>query len=710
MKVFFGWKFYNFILIPKNFDIPKLSEVEIMLLLLKQLNKKDKNINDIVKLIINKFSLSNKFIILDNPQHILTKYENYLNRFDEIYAGYIEKKYDKSFRTSLLNDINLVIIEYLYENSEITYKKYSDYLHKISEITNKKYNLTQILILKIDVSPMLPIKFENILYIPYFYYSIKEDSKLLFHDISVKKKLFYKNYTLLDLSIDNEIQIYIQRLLNLKNRITENILCGGFIHYERTIQIIYAISDLNLLNTFIIESSYNKLESYECAKILYLNAPPLVKPSLEIILEFNEANREKNIDETKRRFYDMYNNLKIRSRNEFLKCNYIIDNKLKVKLDNKINLKKYFNDKSILPLTFNIGKIDNLLSECERNEILSNIEHNDYITAIVEKIIKFLRNFCNLNKNKYFIIKDAKGTGGINISGFNCFDDYDKVNYEKKIDFLRKLFYNEIETYDDYETSIKKHVINYIECLNKNLVIQEFIISPKIFSKSQYYNFKSRIFIIINQQKSQNDNISQLYSYLYKQFSPDLMEYKEVNPNNFFNEDYGTYDSFISNKNEHLEDLSYTDDIKNFVQDEIVKEFINKFNIYINKINKFVNGIFIDDNNNFINSNIYKILVIDAIFDINDHNNIKIIEINTEGAVYLEDLEINILKLIYNNDDSSFIKADTTFNYDEEVTYSEDLDDIYCINKFNETKDSSLKFKNKYLKYKNKYLKYKNNL
>ncbi len=708
MLVFFGWKFFNFILIPKNFEIPKISEVEIMLLsLIKQLNIDDKSINNIVKLIINKFSLSNKFIILDNPQIIFSMYNNYLNSFDEIYAGYIEKKYNKSFRTSLLNDITLVISEDLDINS---LSKYSDYLHKISEITNKKYNITQISKLNTEDSPMLPIKLENVLYIPYFYYSIKE-SEYSFYDISVKRKLFYKNYTLLDLSIDNDIQIYIQRILNNKNRITQNILCGGWIHYERTINIIDAISDLNLLNTFIIESSYNKLETYECVKILYLNAPPLVKPSSEIILEFKEFNRERNIEETTKHFYDMYSNLKIRARNEFLKCNYNIDNKLKIKLDNKSNLKKYFNDKSILPLTFNIGKIDNLLSECERNEILSNIEHIDYITAIVEKIIKFLRNFCNLNKNKYFIIKDAKGTSGINISGFNCFDDYDKVNYENKIYFLKKLFYHEIDTYYDHETSIKKHVINFIECLNKNLVIQEFIKSPYIYSFGKYYSFKSRIFIIINQQKSQNDNISQLYSYLYKKFSPDFMEYNEVNPNNFFNNSIKTYNSFISNKNRHLSHMSHTEDIEDYVQDEKkVKEFINKFNIYINKINKFVNGIFIDDNNNFINSNIYKILVIDAIFDTNDNNNIKIIEINTEGAVYVDGIYENIIELIYKNNDSSFIKADSTFNYDEEVTYSEDLDDVYCINKFNETKDSSLKFKNKYLKYKNKYLKYKNNL
>ena len=132
----------------------------------------------------------------------------------------------------------------------------------------------------------------------------------------------------------------------------------------------------------------------------------------------------------------------------------------------------------------------------------------------------------------------------------------------------------------------------------------------------------------------------------------------------------------------------------NFNPDEKLKEFINKFNININKFNKFFNGIFIDDNNQFVNNNIYKILAIDIIFDINDDYNIKMLEINTEGALYVENFEENIIKLIYNNNDEAFIKADTTFNYQDEVTYSNSIDNLL--------------YKNKYLKYKNKYLKYKN--
>ena len=475
--------------------------------------------------------------------------------------------------------------------------------------------------------------------------------------------------------------------------------------FDRTIYFLNALNELNLLNTFIIESSYVKLTTYKCIKILYLYAPQLQKNHESTLIDYQKIFNI-DIEQVKILSNSLFIELREKIRKEFLTCNYIIDNKLKVKLDNKSNLKKYFNDKSILPLTFNIGFIGKLLSECEFKELF--IQSN-YINYIIIKIIKFISNYCNLYKNKFFILKDANGTRGINITGFNCFDDYDKTNYEEKISYLTKLFDEENKTMETAQNRAE-HIYNIKKILKKELVIQEYIQSPQIKDLDTKYNYKSRIFVIIYQQKSQNGNISQLYSYVHKGFTLDLMKYNKINRYNFYNKTGKDY-LFISN----ILNISKTSneidhDQFSFNPNEKLKEFIDKFNIHINKINKFYDGIMVDDNDQFVNNNIYKILAIDIIFDINDNYNIKMLEINTEGAVYVEDVEKGILKLIYNNDDSSFIKADTTFNYDEEVTYSDSFDNIYCINKFNETKDNSLIYKNKYLKYKNKYLNIKNNL
>jgi hypothetical protein len=678
MKLFFGWKFFDFIIIPKDLEIPKINEVEIMLLsILIQCNVNPILTYNIIKIIINKLSLTNKFIILENPTFSLDTDTYFLNYFND-------------FKVDLTTKISIITIKNLSSYSLINY---SNYLYKIS---NKNYCVINVSILDTEITPISEINLKNILYIPYLFYPVYNDDEIRFNEVFQIRKNIYKNYTLIDLSVKDIAQNIIDKI---KNNKSIYFLCGGQNGFQGIIHFIHALYKTNLLDTFIIESSYVKLMTYKSVNKIHLNVPQLKKYTIEM-LEIN------NIDDEQGNL--LYTNLKEKIRNEMLSCNYIINNKLKVKLDNKINLKKYF-DKSILPLTYNIGPIKYLFQECELRELIQLYSNSDYINKITIKIIKFISNYCNTHKNKFFILKDANGTYGINITGFNCVDDYDKINYEKKISYLKNLFIEENKImYKNLQKNVlyqKKNIdnihnienINNIKkILNKELIIQEFIQSPQIEFDAKNYNFKSRVYVIVYQQKSQTNIVDELYSYIYKQFTLDLMEYNEINKDNFYNES-GDDKLFISN----LSDINLLSkyipyEVFNFKPEEKLKEFINKFNIDINKINKFYKGIFIDENNQFVNNNIYKILAIDIIFDINDDYNIKMLEINTEGALYVEDLEENILNLIYYNNDKAFIKADTTFNYQDEVTYSNGFDDQL--------------YKNKYLKYKYKYLNIKNNL
>lgn len=703
ITVFFGWKFFNFIIIPKEFEIPLISEVEITLLsILIQCGFSTDYINIIIKIIINKLSLTNKFIILDNPICILKKYTNYLNIFNRLFVDFLNIKKINIDKT----DISIITLK---NRNLYPLESYNNYLYNI---TTKKYDIKNIFTLDSEVTEILPINLKNILYIPHLFILNNTTTGYSSTNISIryvwqKRKLHYEKYTLIDLSI-NDIVPFIINYNNHKNKSYITHLSGGSaIIFQRTINFILELYNLDLLDTYIIESSYDLLIKYKCVKILYLHAPPLTKNSKSYLSNFHI---KMNIDELVIESDNYYNILQERIRKELLICTNIIDNKLKIKLDNKSNLKKYINDTSILPLTFNIGPISNLLSEDENKELL--IQY-DYVKYIIIKIIKFIKNYCKFYKDKFFIIKDADGTSGQNITGFNCVDDYDTINYQNKISYLTNLFTKEnilmhqLRMGSNSEFEHRQNINNF---LNRELVIQEFIQSPSIDYQGTKYNYKSRIYVIVYQKKSENDNISQLYTYIYKEFVLDLMNYSKINSKNFYNET-GNDKLFISNSlNINIQSNKFKLHQFSFNPNEKLKEFIDKFNIHINKINKFFDGIFIDENYQFVNNNIYKILSIDIIFDINDNNNIKILEINTEGGQYIDVIEKGILKLIYFNDDSYFIKADTLFNYDEEVIYSNSFDDIYCINKFNETEQSKLSLKNKYIKYKNKYLNIKNNL
>jgi hypothetical protein len=611
--LFFGWKFFNFIIIPKDFEIPYISEVEIILLLFIIKNRKFRHYIDyVIKIIINKLSLTNKFIILNNPMYILSTYTNYLNNFDAfIQVGKLIDTTSRLYIKIINNPVS-------YETS-----KYSNYLKNISK---KNYNIEDISTINSEVRPISQINIKNIFYFPYLFSFIDEKE----NDYSIiiqKKKIVYTNYILMDLSVEY-ITPFILLKINNKNKSIIMHRCGGNRMFERVMYFLDAFDNLDLLNTFIIEDSYSKLENYNCIKKIFLYTTPLIKNNLSILSYYKKINcNNRDINELKKdsdRFYEI---LQKRARSDILTCDYIIDNKLKVNLDKKINLKKYFNDESILPLTFNIGPIRKLfLSDCEYQELFIN---SDYIDYIIINIIKFINNYCNLHKNKYFILKDANGSFGNDVTGFNCFDDYNKINYEKKKSYLKNLFYKEIKIKQVAKNRQEQHD-NKVNILNKELIIQEFIQSPSIEKNKIKYNFKTRVYVIVYQQKSQNDSISPLYSYIYKEYSLDTMQYTKISKDNFYNES-GDDELFISNFNK-LEILSSEIDIKefDFVPNEKFKEFINKFNIYINKINKFFNGIFIDDNNQFVNNNIYKILAIDVIFDINDNYNVKMLEINTD--------------------------------------------------------------------------------
>ena len=75
---------------------------------------------NIIKIIINKLSLTNKFIILENPKFCLDTHTYYLNYFND-------------FNVDLTTKISIITIKNLSSYSLINY---SNYLYKIS---NKKF-------------------------------------------------------------------------------------------------------------------------------------------------------------------------------------------------------------------------------------------------------------------------------------------------------------------------------------------------------------------------------------------------------------------------------------------------------------------------------------------------------------------------------------------------------------------------------------------
>mgnify|MGYP000153132805 CR=1 FL=1 len=161
----------------------------------------------------------------------------------------------------------------------------------------------------------------------------------------------------------------------------------------------------------------------------------------------------KNIHEQIKRIYNGILNENI------IKSDIVLNGKLSVNYDDKLILKHIF-DKSILPLSENIGQVKTLFEPSDL--LITTFELNDNsMELLFDAIISKINLLC-ANKdleNRKFIIKDANGSRGSNISGFNC-QNYHRISREVKKYFIIKLF--EISDNINIE-KILNHVLKSID-------------------------------------------------------------------------------------------------------------------------------------------------------------------------------------------------------------------------------------------------------
>jgi hypothetical protein len=329
----------------------------------------------------------------------------------------------------------------------------------------------------------------------------------------------------------------------------------------------------------------------------------------------------KHTDERKMKVYNKILNENITN------SDIVLNGNLSLNYDDKLILKHIF-DKSILPLSENIGQVKTLLQSSDL--LIDTFELNhDSMELIFDAIIEKINSLCR-NKdfeNKKFIIKDANGSRGVNISGFNC-QNYNRISKNVKTYFIIKLF--EISA----DTNIQK-------ILNTYILVQEFISSPTInIPNHGPFKFKTRIYILLEQNPDLTINF-----HLNKNFNIDFMN--NFNSDQFFNIDFKNYDEvkthsnqFISNhQNDLLKEVNrdYGSQITllEFDYDSKLRLFITKFaNQFSKSLEKIQKPLFTDIYGKTVNKKIFKVLIIDAIFDENDNNDIKILEINTAGGIY----------------------------------------------------------------------------
>jgi hypothetical protein len=389
------------------------------------------------------------------------------------------------------------------------------------------------------------------------------------------------------------------------------------------LDIIYDICQYHqLLNKY--PKTVNKL-------YLYSQVNPAYRILKDKIASFNEEKFNQ----------DLTNELN----KNLIECDTIINGKLGLDLDNKSWLNEIFkNDNSILPLSVNIGQVKQLFSDeelCNLNK-LTKTNSERVINLIIAKIMKKIQSLCTETNytNKYFIIKDANGSKGLGISGFNCFNYDIRNNFQSKNNFIRLIFGINRMSYWEPEKIIGK-------MLNTFLLVQEFISSPILnLGSFGQFKFKSRIYVLLEQNPDLTINF-----HLHKDFNLDYMP--NFNMKNFFDVQVDSEQEAISHSAIYISNLSashrsiaripkaytYSDSITShgpadFDYKTNMKDFIKTFARHFALFFKDRMSLFTDLVKNQLSKRIYKVLVIDVIFDSNNQNNIKIVEINTAGAIY----------------------------------------------------------------------------
>jgi hypothetical protein len=593
INVIYGYKIFSYILIPKKYHfIPKISENDYSIIMSSYFKEVDSDIIKYIEnMIINQINNTNEFFIylIDSQTNYpcLNEITNRQNVNIIINQTSIE---DLSYPPDMINNILKIFIK---KN-----------IFKFQQIIFDINNINQINIDDFNLEKIIPQPIQYVLVVPYlFYRNNRTFNKLgsnIWSILAYMKINFEKPLNIL-------FKINKKNHYNYENsKYNEKILThiGNWRLFTDLIDIIMFMDERGIIFNFCYDFSLVKHYDTSIKKI------------------FIYSTLNKHIDEMRIQVYNKILNKNITN------SDIVLNGNLSVNYDDKLILKHIF-DKSILPLSENIGQVKTLLMEPSDVLIFTFKLDYNFMELIFDAIIKKINSLCR-NKdfeNKKFIIKDANGSLGVNISGFNC-QNYDRISIEVKKYFIIKLF--EISA----DTNIQK-------ILNTYILVQEFISSPTIsIPDIGLFKFKSRIYILLEQNPDLTINF-----HLNKNFNIDMMN--NFNSDEFFNIDFQNYEEvrlhsnqFISNHKDDVimnvnKDYGSNISLLEFDYDNKLRLFITKFaNQFSKSLEKIKKPLFTDIFGNTVNKKIFKILVVDAIFDENDNNDIKILEINTVGGIY----------------------------------------------------------------------------
>ena len=594
--VIFGYKIFKNILIPKKYHyIPKISENDYSIIMSSYFKEVNPNIIEYIEtIIINQINNTNEFFIypIDTKTNYPCLNEITDNQNVNIFINQTSIE-DLSYSPDMINNILKIFIKNIFksQSQSIIFN-----INNINQINIYDFNLKKI------IHPQ-PIQY--VLLVPYLFY----------RNNSTFNKLSSNIWSILAyIKIKYEKPLNILFKINKKNHYNfenskynaENLAhIGNWRLFTDLIDTIKFMNERGIIFNFCYD---------------YLSLVKYNDPCIKKIFIYSTLN--KHVSEQEKKIYNRIIN------DNISKSDIVLNGNLLVNYDDKLILKHIF-DKSILPLSENIGQVKTLLMEPSDVLIFTFKLDYNFMELIFDAIIKKINSLCR-NKdfeNKKFIIKDANGSLGVNISGFNC-QNYDRISIEVKKYFIIKLF--EISA----DTNIQK-------ILNTYILVQEFISSPTIsIPDIGLFKFKSRIYILLEQNPDLTINF-----HLNKNFNIDFMN--NFNSDQFFNIDFQNYEEvrlhsnqFISNHKDDVvmnvnKDYGSNISLLEFDYDNKLGLFITKFaNQFSKSLEKIQKPLFTDIYGETVNKKIFKVLVIDAVFDEYDDNNIKILEINTAGGIY----------------------------------------------------------------------------
>jgi hypothetical protein len=569
---------------------------------------------------------------------------------------------DETFNINLYTDEEIIINKDTRQIDLQKKLKVEEYVKKIN-CNIKHIEIIKSLITYTEIEIIIPT------FIIYFPYICLFNTKYWRHT-KYKRKEHYKSIDISDInSVSNQDAIMKQIEDETRNVTQERSKVTGIIKKIN----IYDSNGLNNIGDFtiffklfdLIEFTNTKIKGIICSSkeeiikykihspyIIYFYISPVnvLKNDIKKLFDELDIGDKEQIMKTQQYIKQttQTNKKYMEYDRSFLKYyNHCIFNK-QVKIE-KTELNKLFKD-NIIPKSYNISIL----------EIMKG-KHNINENTIIEELIKTIKEYCTFQSecSGYFMIKDALGSIGKNIYGFECFTNADYLNNKIYIQKLKEKLFSDCkikdsESFNQQFMLQKKYVIQlYIESptLNKILLDRNVygnnkhsFIYTDIESKNPYnygkYRYKIRLYLLLHYI---NDTF---VSYIHTDFNYDLMKYKDLDSNTFYKGDDNTEQFFNSNHKDVIKlDLKIPEDDYEFIRisfdpKEKIREFIKKFNEQINEKKCMLN---IDMDNS------YGLYAIDAKFDISDNYNIKILEINSGGAVYRNRVMNDTYALIYNN-------------------------------------------------------------